>query len=62
MKLLFEIEDENKIKWAARRLSDGKVWLLRKKNYKSASWVTVRILFVSEVEEYQRMAGTYPRA
>lgn len=57
---LFELEDDNGVKWAGKMLS-GKPWLVRKSN-STGMFITVRELLEDEVEEYQRMAGCYPRA
>lgn len=58
MKFLFMIEDENGISWAGKLL-EGEPWLLR---FIQDNWITVRKLSETEVEEYQKLAGTYPRA
>ena len=57
---LFELTDANGITWAGRRIGN-EVWLVRKTN-SFGQWITVRALTEQEVEEYQKLAGCYPRA
>jgi len=60
LNLLFKITDKHdRNLWAGRRLS-GKPWLLRWVDG-TGQWITVRELTEQEVEEYQRLAGCYPR-
>jgi len=57
---LFELVDGNGVRWAGKRLG-GEIWLIRR-IYNSEQWITVRRLTEQELEEYQKMAGCYPRA
>ena len=57
---LFELVDDNGVRWAGKRLG-GEIWLIRCID-NVRQWITVRILSEQELEEYQKIAGCYPRA
>jgi hypothetical protein len=61
-KELFRFVNTEGIIWTGRRLEvAGPVWLLYQRT-DCAMQITVRPLTELEVEEYQRLAGCYPRS
>lgn len=60
IKLLFDITDDDGQRWGGKRIG-SEVWLVRYSRG-AGQWVTVRVLEEQEVEEYQKIAGNYPRA
>ena len=60
IKLEFVLTDENRVIWGARIYPSGDIWLLRKGA--NGLWITIRTLQVWELEQYQKLAGCYPRS